>query len=134
MKRGEPPVTKDSTETAAKAKYDTITTRDSAEMMTTIENYWVTDTGGKTASSKISWYLECACTCDICGDRRKFAQYTGFTRKDKREIREFAGRVAGTALDQIDVRLKFRLPGNGEHEVVVTDVRHVKGAHNSLSQ
>jgi hypothetical protein len=48
MKRGDPPVTKESTETAAKAKDDTITNRDLAEI-TRIENYWVTDTGGKTA-------------------------------------------------------------------------------------
>jgi len=40
MKRGEPPVTKDSTETAAKAKDDIITAaRDSAEMTRIIENY-----------------------------------------------------------------------------------------------
>jgi hypothetical protein len=134
MKRGDPPVTNASTETAAKAKDDTITARDSAEMTTTIENYWVTDTGGKTAPSKESWYLDCASTSHICGDRRKFVRYTGFTKKDERDIRDFAGRVAGKAVGQGDVRLKFRLPGNREHEVVVRDVLHVAGAHNSLSQ
>jgi len=56
MKRGEPPVTKNSTKTTAKAKDDTITTtRDSAEMTTTIENYCATDTSRKTAPSKESW-------------------------------------------------------------------------------
>jgi len=137
MKRGDPPVTKESTETAAKAKDDTITatTRDSAEMTTTIRNYWVTDTGGKTAPSKGSWYLDCALTSYICGDRRKFARYTGFTKKDEREIRDFAGRVAGKAIGQGDVRLRLRLPGYRRvNEVVVRDVLHVKGAHNSLSE
>jgi hypothetical protein len=38
------------------------------------------------------------------------------------------------AVGQGDVRLKFRLPGNREHEVVVSDVLHVKAAHDSLSQ
>ena len=55
MKRGDPPITKESTKTAAKVKDDTITARDSAEMTTTIENYWVTDTRGNTAPSKESW-------------------------------------------------------------------------------
>jgi hypothetical protein len=103
-------------------------------MTTTIKNYRVTDTGGRTAPSKESWYLDCASTSHICGDRRKFVRYTGFTKKDEREIRDFAGRVVGKAVGQGDVRLKFHLPGNSEHEVVVRDVLHVKGAHNSLSQ
>jgi len=42
--------------------------------------------------------------------------------------------VAGKAIGLGDVRLKFRLPGNREHEVVVRDALHVAGAHNSLSQ
>jgi hypothetical protein len=134
MKRGDPPVTKESTETEAKAKDDTITTRDLAEMTTPIENYWVTDTGGKTAPSKESWYLDCSSASHICGDRRKFVRYRGFTKKDEREIRDFAVRVAGKAVGQGDVRLKFCLPGNREHEVVVRDVLHAAGAHNSLSQ
>ena len=105
MKRGDPPVTKESTETAAKD--DTITAASvSAE---TIENYWATDTGGKTAPSKESWYLDCACYSHTCGNRRKFVRYTGFTKKDQREIRDFPGRVAGKAIGQGDVRLKFRL-------------------------
>jgi hypothetical protein len=134
MKRGDSPVTKESTETAAKAKDDTITTRDSAEITTTIANYWVTDTGRKMAPSKVSWNLDCASTSHICEDRRKSARYTGFTKKDEREIRDFAGRVAGKAVGQGDVRLKFHLPGNREHEVVLRDVLHVDRAHNSLSQ
>jgi hypothetical protein len=140
MKRGDSPVTKESTETAATAKHDTITARDSAEMTTTIENYWVTETGGKTAPSKESWYLDCASTSHICGDRRKFVRYTGFTKKDERDIRDFAGTVAGKAIGHGDVRLRLRLPGSRTHgghrvyEVVVRDVLHVAGAHNSLSQ
>jgi len=69
MNCGDPPVMKESTETAAKAKDNTITTaRDLAEMMTTIENYWVTDTSGKMAPSKESWYLDFASTSHVCGD------------------------------------------------------------------
>jgi hypothetical protein len=69
MKRSDPPVMNESTETAAKAKNDDITAaRDSAEMTMTIENYWVTDTGRKKAPSKESWYLDCASTSHICGN------------------------------------------------------------------
>jgi len=68
MKRSDPPLTKKHTETAAKAKDDTITARDSAEMTTMMENYWLTDTGGKTAPSKESCYLHCSSTSHICGD------------------------------------------------------------------
>jgi len=137
MKRSDPPVAKESTETTAKAMDDTITTaRDSVEMTTIIENYWVTDTtGGKTAPSKESWYLDCASTSHVCGDQRMFARYTGFTKKDEREIRDFAGKVAGRAIGQGDVRFSLRLPGYCRiDEVVVRDVLHVAGAHNSLSQ
>jgi len=135
MKRDDPPVTKECTESSAKD--DTITTRVSTE---TIENYWVKDTGGNTTPSKESWYLDCASTSHICGDRRKFAGYTGFTKKDEREIHDFAGKVAGKAIGHGDVRLRLRLPGSRTHgghrvhEVVVRDVLHVAGAHNSLSQ
>jgi len=101
MKRGDPPVTKESTETAAMD--DTITAARVSAEMTTIENYWVTDTGGKTAPSKESWYLDCASTSHICGDRRKFARYTGFNKKDEREIRDFAGRVGGKAIGRGDI-------------------------------
>jgi len=132
MKRGEPPVTKKSTETAAKAKDNTITT--ASVEMTTIENYWVTDTGRITAPSKDSWYLNCASTTHLGGDHRKFVRYTEFTTMDKREIHNFAGRAAGKAVEQGGVQLKFRLPGNHEHEVVVRDVLHVAGEHNSCSQ
>jgi len=140
-KRGDPPVTKESTETAAKAKDDDITAaRDSAEMTETIENYWVTDTGGQTAASKQSWYLDCASTSHICGDRRKFAGYTRFAKKDDRDICDFAGTVAGMAMGHGDVRLRLRLPGScthkghGVYEVVMRDVLHVAEAHNSLSR
>jgi hypothetical protein len=53
---------------------------------------------------------------------------------DKRVIRDFAGRVMGKVVGQGDVQLKFCLPGNREHEVVVRDVPHGAGVYNSLSQ
>ena len=141
MQCGESPVRKVSTETAAKTRDGTINTaRDSAEMTTTIKNYWVTDTGGKTAPSKESSYWDCDTTSHICADRRKFTRYTGFTKKDEGEIRDSAEKVAGKAIGQGDVRLRLRLPGSCTHrghrihEVVVRDVLHVEGAHNSLSQ
>jgi hypothetical protein len=52
-------------------------------------------------------------------------------------MREFAWRVAGKAIGQGDVRLRFWLVPGGRgriNEVVVRDVLHVAGAHNSLSQ
>jgi hypothetical protein len=121
----------------AKAKDDTITsaTRDSAEMMTTIEHCSVTVTGGKIVPSKQCSYLDCASTSHICGDRRRFARYTEFTKKDERQIHDLAGRVEGKVIKQGDVRLRLRLPGYRRiNEVVVRDVLHVAGAHNSLSQ
>jgi len=93
MKRGDPSVKKESTDTAAKD--DTITAARVLAEMTTIENYWVTDTGRKTAPSKKSWYLDCASTSHICGNRRKFFRCTGFPKNNEREMRDFAGRVAG---------------------------------------
>jgi hypothetical protein len=132
MKCGDPPVMKNGTETAA--KNDTITAASVSEE--TIENYWVTGTNGKSAPLKECWYLDCASTSHICGDRRKFARYTGFAKKDVWEIRDFAGTVAGKTIGQGDVRLRFRLPGGRDriNELVVRDVLHVEGAHNSLSQ
>ena len=138
MKRGDPPVTQDSTEIPAKD--DSITAARASAEMTTIENYWVTDTGGKTAPSKQSWYLDCPSTSHRCGDQRKFARYTGFTKKDEQDIRDFAGKVPGKVIGQGDVQLRLRSPGRRTHgghrvhEVVVRDVLHVAGAHNSLSQ
>jgi hypothetical protein len=102
--------------------------------MTSIENYWMTVTG--RSPSKESWYLDCATTSHICEDRRKFEWYTEYTKRDGREIRDFAGTVAGKAIGHGDVRLRLRLPGGRHriHEVVVRNVLHVEGAHNSLSQ
>jgi len=112
------------TETAAAAAAATTTT--------SIENYWMTVTG--RSPEKEAWYLDCATTSHICGDRRKFERYTEYTKKEEREIGDFAGRVAGKAIGHGDVRLRLRLPGGRKHEVVVRNVLHVKGAHNSLSQ
>jgi hypothetical protein len=99
---------------------------------TSIENYWMTVTG--RSPEKEAWYLDCATTSHICGDRRKFERYTEYTKKEEREIGDFAGRVAGKAIGHGDVRLRLWLPGGRKHEVVVRNVLHVEGAHNSLSQ
>jgi len=116
------------TETAAAAASTTMTT-------TSIENYWMTVTNGESPS-KESWYLDCATTTHICGDRRKFERYTEYTKRDGREIHDFAGTVAGKAIGHGDVQLRLRLPGGRHriHEVVVRNVLHVEGAHYSLSQ
>jgi len=136
MKRGEPPVTKENTKTAAMANHDSSTAAsDLAEMMTAIENYSATDTSGNMAPSEASWFLKCGCTSDICGHRPKLVWYTGFTKKATWDIRDFAGRVAGKSIGQGDVPSRYQLPGgrNRIDEEVVRDVLHVEGAHNSLS-
>jgi len=113
------------TETTAAAAAATTTT--------SIENYWMTVTNGKSPS-KESWYLDCATTTHICGDRQRFEWYTEYTKREEREIRDFAGRKAGKATGHGDVRLRLQLPGGRKHEVVVRNVLHVEGANNSLSQ
>ena len=114
------------TETAAAAAAAAATTT------TSIENYWMTVTG--RSPEKEAWYLHCATTSHICGDQRKFERYTEYTKKEEQEIGDFAGRVAGKATGYGDVRVRLRLPGGQKHEVVVRNVLHVEGAHNSLSQ
>jgi len=104
-----------------------------ATTTTSIENYWMTVTNGKSPS-KESWYLDCATTTHICGDRRKFERYTEYTKREERQICDFAGSVGGKAIGHGDVRLRLRLPGGRRNEVVVRNVLHVEGAHNSLSQ
>jgi len=124
-------MTRESTDTPAMDVVST-TARVSAE---SIQYYWVTDTGRKTAPSKESWYMEFGSTSRICGDRREIVGYTGFTKRVKRDIRDYAGRVAGTAIRQGDVVWSFRLPGYRRvNEVGMRDDLHVDGAHNSLSQ
>jgi hypothetical protein len=112
------------TETAAGAT--TMTT-------TTIENYWITVTSSESPS-KESWYLDCTTTFHNCGDRRKFEWYTEYTKREEREIRDFAGRVASKAIGHGDVRLRFRLPGGCRNEEVVRNVLNVGGVHHSVSQ
>ena len=51
------------TEAAAAAAVTTMTT-------TSIENYWMTVTG--RSPEKEAWYLHCATTSHICGDRQEF--------------------------------------------------------------
>jgi hypothetical protein len=110
-------------------------TETAAATTTSIENYWMTVTNGESPS-KESWYLDCATTTHICGDRRKFERYTEYSKREGQEIRDFAGRVAGKAIGHGDVRLRLRLPGGRHriHEVVVRNVWHVEGANNSLPQ
>ena len=62
------------------------------------------------------------------------SKVTEYTKREEREIRDFAGRKAGKATGHGDVRLRLWLPGGRKHEVVVRNVLHVEGAHNSLSQ
>jgi len=52
-----------------------------------------------------------------------------------RDIRDFAGRVAGKAIGYGDLRLRLQLPGyRRNHQDVVRNVLHINGAHNLLSQ
>jgi hypothetical protein len=59
-----------------------------------------------------------------------------YTKREEREIRHFAGRVAGKAIGYGDVRLTLQLPGGRRrmHGVVVRNVLHIEGAYSSLSQ
>jgi len=115
------------TETAVAAAAMTMTT-------TSIENNWRT-VMNRESPSKESWYLDCTTTSHICGDRQEFVRYTKYAKRDEREIHDFAGRVADKAIEYGDVRLRLRLPGyRRNHEVVVRNVLHIKGAHSSLSQ
>jgi hypothetical protein len=63
---------------------------------TSLENYWMTVTG--KSPEKEGWYLDCATTSHVCGDRRKFERYTEYTKREEREIHDFAGRVAVKAI------------------------------------
>jgi len=112
------------TETAATAAMTT----------TSIENYWMTVTC--RSPEKEGRYLDCAMTSYVCGDQQKFERYTEYTKRDGREIRDCAVPVAGKGIGHRDVRLRLRLPGCRHHinEVVVRNVLHVEGTHNSLSQ
>jgi len=120
----------ESSQTAGKATTDTAT----------IGNYLVMVTSRKsghtdsTIPSKEGWYLDCAATSQVCGDRKKIIWYTEYANRDEREVRNFSGRKAGKAIGHGDVRLRLRLPGGRKHEVVVRNVLHVKDVHNSLSQ
>jgi hypothetical protein len=87
--------------TAAAAAATTILT-------TSIENYWMTVTG--KSPEKEGWYLDCTITSHICRDRRKFDQYTEYTKREELEIGDFAGIVAGKAIRYGDVQLRLRLP------------------------
>jgi len=103
-------------------------------MTTSIENYWITGRN-KESPSKECWYFDCVTTSHICGDRQEFVRYTQYAKSDERDIHNIGGRVAGKAIGYGDVRLRLRLPGYRQnHEVVVRNVLHVEGAHNSLSQ
>jgi hypothetical protein len=77
--------------------------RDSVEMTTTMKNCWVTDSGRQMTPLKDGWYLYCASAYQICGDQRKFVQYSGFTKMDERDKRDFAGKVADKAIGHGDI-------------------------------
>ena len=82
-----------------------------------------------------NYYLDCAATSHIGGDRRKFSSYRGSTEKDMWEVRDCAARVAGKGIGLGDVQERFRLPSGCDRidDVVVRDVCHVEGARNSHS-
>ena len=61
-----------------------------ATTTTCTEDYWMT-TSSREAASKESWNVDCATTSHICGDQRKFEHYTKYTKREEREIRDFAG-------------------------------------------
>jgi len=104
-----------------------------AAITTLTENYLMTVTNGKSPS-KERWYLDCATTIHICGDWRKFEQYTEYTNRDQRHIYNLAASVGGKAIRHGAGQLRLRLHGGHRNEVVVRNVLHDKDAHNSLSQ
>jgi hypothetical protein len=68
-----------------------------AAMTLSIEDYGMTTTG-REAPLKESWYIYCAATSHIRGDRQTFKHYTKFSKRVVREIRNVTGRVAGKAI------------------------------------
>ena len=68
-----------------------------AAMTLSIEDYGMTTTGSE-APLKESWYIYCATTSHICGDRQRFKHYTKFSKRVEREIRNVTRRVAGKAI------------------------------------
>jgi len=90
------------TETAAETAAATAAAAAATTMTTTsIENYWMTVTG--ISPEKESWYLDCAATSHVCGDRQEFVRYTQYAKRDKREIHDFPERVAGKAIGYGDM-------------------------------
>jgi len=88
----------------------------------------------RESPSKESCYWDYTTTSHICGNQPNFDWYTEHTKREEREIRNFAGKVAGKAIDHGDVGLMVRLPGGRRNELVVRNVLYVEGAHNSLAQ
>jgi hypothetical protein len=78
--------------------------------------------------------LDSATTSQVCGNRRKVEQFTEYTKRVERKIRDVAERVAGRATGHGDVRLRLRLLGGQKYEIVERNILHVEGAHNSFSQ
>jgi hypothetical protein len=109
-------------------------TETAATTTTSIENYWMTVTGRSPA--KEGGNLDCATTSHIGRDLRKFKWDTEYPKREKREISDLAGRVAGKAIRYGNVRLTLRLPGGCHpiHEIVVRNIFHAEEAHNLLSQ
>jgi len=100
----------------------------------TTENFWMTDAAAGNIPLKESWYLDSATTSYNCGDQQIVVLYTEYDKSEEREIRDFAGRVAGVAIGYGDVRLMLTLPGSRIDEVVVKNVLHIEGANSTLSQ
>jgi hypothetical protein len=93
-------------------------------------------TTGREAPSKESWYLDCATTSPICGNRQTFERYTQYTKREGQDICDFGGTVAGKAIGHGDGRLRFQLPAGRYriHEVIVRNVLHGEGGNNLLSK
>jgi len=84
---------------------------------------------------KKAWYLDCPTMSHISRDQQEFVRYMQYGKSDVREIHNFAGWVTGKAIGYGDVWLRLQLRGYRQnHEVVVRNLLHIEGAHNSLSQ
>jgi hypothetical protein len=57
-----------------------------------------------------------------------------YIKREEPKIHDFAGRLAGKAIGHGDVRPRLLLPGWCPNELVMRNIVHVEGEHNSLSQ
>jgi hypothetical protein len=91
--------------TEAAAAAPTETAPAAVTTMTSIENYCMTLTA--RSPGKKGWNLDYVMISHVYGDRRKFKQYTEFTKGDGWEICDVAGRVAGKVVGHRDIRLRL---------------------------